>query len=127
MSSISFQDILPTYNVAIISFIDLLMECFITQEAKKQRNRLKLLATDGCMCKSIDFNRPFFIKTISRFSHNFAMASNDANNKVDTSESLSPKMEPKRKVSILCTDSTPYSQGYDNPAFEVLTVSVQLG
>lgn len=47
MSSISFQDILPTYNVAIISFIDLLMECFITQEAKKQRNRLKLLETMG--------------------------------------------------------------------------------
>ena len=57
------------------------------------------------------------------------MASND-NGKVDTSDSLSPKMEPKRKVSILCTDTTPYSQGYDNPAFEVTpnpTVSVQLG
>lgn len=47
------------------------------------------------------------------------MASND-NDKVETSDSMNTKAEPKRKVSILCSESTPYSQGYDNPAFEVI-------
>lgn len=56
----------------------------------------------------IDYNFNYFLS-----SDSFAMAENKPE---DVSSTLSPTLEPKRKVSILA--DAPAVQGYDNPAFD---------